>query len=89
VLGSNRQVRVWAYPLPADLRKSYDGLFALVKSHYGSRSLRGTHVAAVFYSLLETCRRSGVDPVRYLRIAAQRALDVDKTVPLHHNLDSY
>jgi transposase len=40
------------------------------KNHYGSKSKRGTEVAAVFYSLLETAKLCGVDPVRYLREAA-------------------
>jgi hypothetical protein len=31
------------------------------KNHYGSRSLRGTEVAAAFYTLCETARLVGVD----------------------------
>jgi transposase len=40
------------------------------KNHYGSKSRRGTEVAAIFYSLLETAKLRGVDPARYLREAA-------------------
>jgi transposase len=40
------------------------------KNHYGSRSRRGTEVASVFYSLLETAKLRSVDPARYLREAA-------------------
>lgn len=40
------------------------------KNHYGSKSKRGTEVAAVFYTLLETAKLAGVDPTRYLREAA-------------------
>ena len=40
MIGSSRKVRVWAYPLPADLRKSYDGLFGLVKNRSVSTTLR-------------------------------------------------
>jgi transposase len=40
------------------------------KNHYGSRSRRGTEIASVFYSLLETAKLRGVDPARYLREAA-------------------
>lgn len=40
------------------------------KNHYGSKSRRGTEVAATFYSLLETAKLVGVDPARYLREAA-------------------
>lgn len=44
------------------------------KNHYGSRSRRGTEVAALFYSLLETAKLCGVDPRAYLRAAALAAL---------------
>jgi transposase len=44
------------------------------KNHYGSRSKRGTEVAAILYTLVETCRRCGVDPEHYLREALKRAL---------------
>lgn len=44
------------------------------KNHYGSRSLRGTEVAALFYSLLETAKLVDVDPRRYLLEAAHAAL---------------
>ena len=44
------------------------------KVHYGSKSKRGTEVAALFYTLLETAKLQGVDPAGYLKAAAQRAL---------------
>ncbi len=40
------------------------------KNHYGSKSRRGTEIAAIFYTLLETAKLAGVDPSRYLRAAA-------------------
>jgi hypothetical protein len=40
------------------------------KNPYGSKSRRGTAVAATFYSLLETAKLHGVDPSAYLRDAA-------------------
>jgi transposase len=40
------------------------------KNHYGSKSKRGTEVAATFYSLLETAKLHGIHPARYLREAA-------------------
>jgi transposase len=40
------------------------------KNHYGSKSKRGTEVAAIFYSLVETAKLHDVDPARYLREAA-------------------
>jgi transposase len=40
------------------------------KNHYGSKSRRGTEVAATFYTLLETAKLVGIDPAKYLREAA-------------------
>ena len=40
------------------------------KNHYGSKSRRGTEVASIFYSLIETAKLHGVDPATYLREAA-------------------
>jgi hypothetical protein len=34
------------------------------KNHYGSRSERGTRVAALFYSLIESAKLCGVEPPR-------------------------
>jgi transposase len=39
-------------------------------NHYGSKSRRGTEIAAVFYTLLETAKLVGVAPAKYLREAA-------------------
>jgi len=50
------------------------------KNHYGSRSKRGTEVAALFYTMLETAKLSGVDPRNYLRQAAIRAINTPGTV---------
>ena len=55
------------------------------KNHYGSRSKRGTEVAAVFYSLIESAKLAGVDPAKYLRAAAEAAVD-DREPPLPHEL---
>jgi hypothetical protein len=46
------------------------GLVVGRKNHYGSKSRRGTEVAATFYTLIETAKLTGVDPTRYLRAAA-------------------
>jgi transposase len=40
------------------------------RNHFGSKSRRGTQVAAVFYTMLETAKLVGVDPAKYLREAA-------------------
>lgn len=44
------------------------------KNHYGSKSQRGTEVAALFYSLVESAKLARVDPVKYLRAAAEAAI---------------
>lgn len=41
------------------------------KNHYGSKSRRGTEVAAIFYTLIETAKLHGVDPATYLTEAAR------------------
>lgn len=42
------------------------------KVHYGSKSKRGTEVAAIFYTLFETAKLHCRDPVAYLREAILR-----------------
>jgi transposase len=44
------------------------------KNHYGSRSLRGTQVAALFYTLCETAKLAGIDPHAYLLRALSTAI---------------
>jgi transposase len=57
------------------------------KNHYGSRSKRGTEVAAaLFYSLIESAKLGGVEPKAYLRRAARAALANPGTVTLPHEL---
>lgn len=53
------------------------------KNHYGSRSERGTQVAALFYSLVDSAELAGVSPQQYLQAAVRAALD-DKEIPLPH-----
>ena len=43
------------------------------KNFYGTKSLRGADAAAVLYSIIESCRLSGVEPKAYLRYAASHA----------------
>jgi len=40
----------------------------------GSRSRRGTEVAAILYTLVESAKRCGVSPEDYLYAAAEHAL---------------
>lgn len=56
------------------------GLVLGRKNHYGSRSRRGTEVAALFYSLLDTCRLNGIDPTEYLVRAVSAAVEDDEVV---------
>ncbi|MEZ4311924.1 MAG: IS66 family transposase [Bryobacterales bacterium] len=55
------------------------------KNHYGSRSLRGTEVAAILYSLIESAKLVELDPTLYLQRAVDAALD-GLPVPLPHEL---
>ena len=56
------------------------------KNHYGSRSKRGTEVAAILYSLLESAKLAGVEPSAYLTRATWAALDAPGTVTLPRDL---
>ncbi|MFO0757007.1 MAG: IS66 family transposase [Byssovorax sp.] len=55
------------------------------KNHYGSRSVRGTQVAALFYSLLESAKLVGIDPAAYLRTAVEAAF-AGEQIPLPHEI---
>ena len=55
------------------------------KNHYGSRSVRGTKVAALFYSLLDSAQLAGVNPHEYLRTAVDAAL-AGTHIPLPHEI---
>jgi len=56
------------------------------KNHYGSKSKRGTEVAALFYTLFETAKLSGVDPRAYVSLAANRAIAEHGAVTLPSDL---
>jgi len=43
------------------------------KNHYGSKSRRGTEVAATLYTILETTKLHGIDPAAYLTAAVLAA----------------
>lgn len=55
------------------------------KNHYGSRSKRGTEVAAVIYTLVESAKLCGLEPKAYLRTAVLAALRGEQS-PLPHEL---
>jgi len=50
---------------------------------YGSKSRRGTEVAAAFYTLIESAKLAGVEPAAYLTRAAQAALDGGESLLPH------
>lgn len=43
------------------------------RNHFGSKSARGTEAAAILYSLVESAKVAGIDPVAYLIEVATRA----------------
>ncbi len=74
--------------IPLDNNGTERGLRGVVlgrKNHYGSKSRRGTEVAALFYSLIESAKLAGVEPKAYLRLAVQAALRGEKP-PLPHEI---
>lgn len=54
------------------------------KNHYGSKSRRGTEVAAVLYTLLETAKLAGVEPKAYLAEATREAIEHPGCITLPH-----
>lgn len=75
--------------IPLDNNQTERGLRGVVlgrKNHYGSRSRRGTEVAALFYSLIESAKLCGVDPKAYLLRATRVALADRRAVTLPHEL---
>ncbi len=71
--------------IPLDNNSVERALRAVVvgrKNHYGSRSRRGTEVAALFYTLIETAKLRGAEPKAYLRRALLAALHAPGTVTL-------
>jgi transposase len=69
--------------VPLDNNPAERALRAVVvgrKNHYGSRSQRGADVSALFYSLIGTAKRYGLEPGAYLRQAIIAALRTPGTV---------
>lgn len=52
------------------------------KNHYGSKSRRGTEVAAIFYTLFESAKLAGVEPSAYVLAATMQALKTPGSVLL-------
>ncbi len=62
------------------------GQFAGGKNHYGSESLRGTEVAAIFYSLIESAKLCGINPHQYLLESTKRLLRDPEDILLPHQM---
>jgi len=52
------------------------------RNHFGSKSVRGTEAAAILYSLVESAKVCGADPIAYLTEVATRARHSPKAVLL-------
>jgi len=65
--------------------RSQRGLVVGRKNHYGSRSRRGTEVAALFYSFVESAKLCGIEPKAYLKRAVVAALQGER-IPLPHEM---
>lgn len=77
--------------VPIDNNRMERGLRGPVcgrKNHHGSKSKRGTEVAAVLYSIVESCKLVRLDPHAYLKAAAETALRSDgkEVHPLPHQV---
>jgi len=68
------------------LERALRGIALGRKNHYGSKSQRGTEVAAIYYSLIESAKLVGVNAREYLEEAARRAIDSPGTATLPHEL---
>jgi len=74
--------------IPLDNNGTERGLRGVVvgrKNHYGSKSRRGTEVAALFYTIIESAKLASVEPKAYLRLATYAALRGER-VPLPHEV---
>ena len=65
--------------------RSQRGIVVGRKNHYGSRSRRGTEVAALFYSFVESAKLCGLNPKAYLKRAVMAALRGER-IPLPHEI---
>jgi transposase len=76
--------------IPIDNNATERGMRGVVigrKNHYGSKSRRGTEVAALFYTVFETAKLAGVEPKTYLRHAVHAVL-MGEPLALPHDLAS-
>jgi len=55
------------------------------KNHYGSKSRRGTEVAAILYSMIESAKLVGINPEEYFKAAIKAHFDGIE-IPLPHEV---
>ncbi len=83
-------VRFLANPkIPLDtngVERALRGVVVGRKNHDGTTSKRGTRVAALFYSLIESAKLCGVEPRAYLGAATRRAIRNAGAVTLPRDL---
>jgi transposase len=73
-------------PPPDATERSIRGIAVGRKNHYGSKSQRGTEVAALYYSLVESAKLAGINPVLYIEEAARGAITNPGTATRPHDL---
>jgi transposase len=84
--GLERFINDGRIPIDNNLtERSQRGIVVGRKNHYGSRSRRGTEVAALFYSFVESAKLCGLDPKAYLKRAVVAALQRER-IPLPHEI---
>jgi hypothetical protein len=65
------------------------GQFTVGKKYYGSESLRGTAVAAIFYSLIVSAKLCGINPHQYSLEATKRLLRDPEDILLPHQMMAF
>ena len=68
------------------IERGFRGVALGRKNHYGSRSRRGTEVAALMYSLMESAKLADVEPKDFLLRATQLRLRDPNAILLPHQL---
>jgi hypothetical protein len=58
------------------------------RNHLGSKSARGTEVAAILYTLVESAKAAGIDPIAYLTEVATLAQETPGHVLLPADFDA-
>ena len=83
MIGSTRQVSVYAHATPVDMRRSFDGLFALVEQGLGRDPLSGELFLFVSRNRLRAKVLLLLDPLREWAYRAQRLTSLFLLEPYH------